>query len=212
VGKIDTTHLATLDQRTQAFFAQLASGVVKIDHLVQGLSAVKSLVIREATTTRLEIAIASQKTRDGVAVKSQETQDRIATESRSTHDGLIAESQMTREKVATESQKTRNSVALESQKTGQRVLDQIEKVRNDNAEQEQRERLLGSLMFPEMNARYNAIVPSHESTFEWIYACGLEDHSSDDGVIEIPVGTSKMHDYSNAFAKWLRSEGTLFWI
>ena len=201
MGKIDTIHFATLNQRAQAFSAQLASGVVKIDHLVEGLSTVQSLVDREATKMRLEIVTESQKTRDGVAAKSQETQGRIATES-----------QMTREHVATESQKTRNGIALESQKTGQCVLDRIKKVQTDNVEQEQRERLLGSLMFPEMNARYNAIVPSHESTFEWIYARGLRDHPGDDDLTEVPFGTLKMHDYSNTFTKWLRSEESLFWI
>jgi hypothetical protein len=201
VAKIDTKHFATLDQRTQAFSTQLSSGVVKIDHLVQGLSAVQSLVVQEATKTRLKIAIEFQKTQHEVAADSHKTQGRIATESLNTRNGLIAEAQMTREQVAIEAQKTRNGVVLESQKTGQRVLDRIKEVQTDNAEQEQRERLLESLMFPEMNARYDAIVPSHESTFEWIYARGPEGRSSDDTITKSPFGISEIQDYSNTFAK-----------
>jgi hypothetical protein len=212
VAKIDTKHFATLDQRTQAFSTQLSSGVVKIDHLVQGLSAVQSLVVQEATKTRLKIAIEFQKTQHEVAADSHKTQGRIATESLNTRNGLIAEAQMTREQVATEAQKTRNGIVLESQKTGQRVLDRIGEVQTDNAEQEQRERLLESLMFPEMNARYDAIVPAHESTFEWIYARGPEGRSSDDTVTKSPFGISEIQDYSNTFAKWLCSEESLFWI
>jgi hypothetical protein len=73
-------------------------------------------------------------------------------------------------------------------------------------------RLLTSLAFPEMNARYNSISPSHQSTFEWLFDSldGSTDGSSED--FHFKQNQQRIEKSRQDFSNWLSSEEKLFWI
>jgi hypothetical protein len=112
--------------------------------------------------------------------------------SENTRGAFASELEKTRDKVLSEAQKTRGEIAAESEDTRNHVLE--------------------SLAFSEMNARYNAILTSHKSTFEWIYDGGTKYHDSDDFVVGASKEAFELKKHSKVFYDWLKSENSLFWM
>ena len=96
------------------------------------------------------------------------------------------------------------------EKTTDSIHDMFEEYWRDEAKRARYQHLLGSLKFPGMNARYNSIVLSHESTFEWVYAGRLANHDSNINALTKSASISDLKNYSESFSHWLRSQESLF--
>lgn len=79
--------------------------------------------------------------------------------------------------------------------------------------QKRRERLLGSLQFPEMNHRRNHITDPHEATFRRIFQSYQRTGASTGQ--NSRISSAKLDEIDRAwedFVQWLQSEISLFWI
>jgi len=157
LANFDAKQLAALDQRTQAFAAQLSLNHMKLDEMVRNIGDVQSTMIQETEKIQVQLASGVEKTTDN-------------------------------------------------------IHDMFEEYRCDEAKRARYQHLLDSLKFPEMNARYNSIIPSHESTFEWVYAGRLANYDSNTTALTKSASISDLKNYSESFSHWLQSEESLFWM
>ena len=90
----------------------------------------------------------------------------------------------------------RGFIATQDASIKKHVSHEFEQQRARIDAQNQRERILDSLYFPELKVRQESIKEAHRQTFEWIF------HDSDHGTDQ---------QWYN-FVKWLREDQTTYWI
>ncbi|KAL9615649.1 MAG: hypothetical protein Q9160_009355 [Pyrenula sp. 1 TL-2023] len=98
------------------------------------------------------------------------------------------------ELITAEESQTRLAIVQNSQRVRDHVDDRFGALRNDQTSDMRRQRLLGSLKFPEMNFRRNDIEDSHEGTFDFVFS------------------DSKVQQLWSSLSDFLRGEGTFYWI
>lgn len=116
------------------------------------------------------------------------------------------EGEATRDRIDVRYEDSRNDLAKAEKNLKGHVDGGFDALRKNQQQSEDNmlvQTLLDSLSFGQQNARYNAIVPSHEGTFEWIFNHERTDSNS---------ASSMKYVKSGALLKWLRSDDTLFWI
>lgn len=119
-------------------------------------------------------------------------------------DLLSTEAELTRAHITKEAMQTSESIKAD-------LVNTIQQHKNNKATQSQRERLLQSLKFPEMNERQNGITPPYDDTFNRIF----RQYSNK----ESPLAKAAVRDHTRSideawesFRTWLQSPDSLFWI
>ena len=168
---IQNSHdFAKLDQNLQHFVQQYADGQRTLDVLVQSSTRALGVHISdEATATRREVTTHISYELD---TKSKSIEDRIAAStaevSQQVSSGFRQQQHLT------------DAARLHRQK-----LDDV---------YNRRERLIGSLKWPDANARYNTLSDACSDTFNWVFD---------------PPGAGRN---DSGLLNWLRSDEKLFWI
>jgi hypothetical protein len=166
------------------------------------------------TLHRKDFAKLDQRTQDfasQLAAGFAKTDELSRNESVLTRGLIVDECDKTRIGFHSHLDNTRGEIATESKKTRDLIdhrLDELQDTRLDSVFQEKFHRFLKSLTFPEMKARYNDIIPSHKSTFEWLY--GARDKS--DNGSSITTAHDRLRQHCDTFSKWLSSNESLFWV
>ncbi|UPL00112.1 hypothetical protein LCI18_011046 [Fusarium solani-melongenae] len=117
---------------------------------------------------------------------------------------LRTEGSLTREHVTAEATRAAKSVEAH-------VTKEVQEHELKTATENQRERLLGSLKFQEMNQRQNAITDPEDATFERIFRA-YKNTINVGEAIETRDVTDEIDVVWQRFVDWLRSGESLFWI
>ena len=103
-------------------------------------------------------------------------------------------------------------VTAEARTTRTEVTDKIQVIVSKQGQEAARQKLLGSLKYPSMNARRNQIHMSHEETFEWAFADNPVSHSVQSAVDSGSPTPPKTDPIRQSFVAWMQTDGDLFWI
>ncbi|KAI0126414.1 hypothetical protein BJ170DRAFT_733728 [Xylariales sp. AK1849] len=153
--RIDATALLheqnfqNMSKDLRIFVGKLSEGNRQLPQLVQrNMANMKDHVTTESTRTRQELNLDLT---TGLTHTREALQQSITQESSKTTESVNA------------------FVAQEAAKTTKGLEDHVTITASQSATQSRRDRLLASLKYEGMNARYNQIVPEHERTFRWIF-------------------------------------------
>ena len=119
-------------------------------------------------------------------------------------DLLSTEAGLTRAHITKEAMQTSESIKAD-------LVNTMQQHKTNKATQSQRERLLQSLKFPEMNERQNGITPPHDDTFNRIFRHYIDEESPSDKV-DVWDHTPSIDEAWESFRTWLQSPDSLFWI
>ncbi|KAI9149419.1 Vegetative incompatibility protein [Paramyrothecium foliicola] len=146
-------------------------------------------------------------------------------------DFVESEHGMTRDIMCQEHTQTRDAMAQEARTIQSHISAEIRGSRSKVLSEEQRQNLLKSFSFPEMNQRFHDIRDAHDATFQRVfqsYETTAEERSGDellsdterseslqDGSISessVEDDTEEIDEIWHDFVEWLQTDSRLFWI
>ncbi|KAL6854799.1 hypothetical protein ACO1O0_005926 [Amphichorda felina] len=119
-------------------------------------------------------------------------------------DLLSIEARLTRAHITKEATQTSEFIKVD-------LFNTMQQHKTNKATQSQRERLVQSLKFPEMNQRRNGITPPHDDTFNRIFQhYGSKESRTDEASFRGYTHSTSL--VWKRFRIWLQSPDSLFWI
>ncbi|KAF2652219.1 hypothetical protein K491DRAFT_64437 [Lophiostoma macrostomum CBS 122681] len=140
--------------------------------------------------------------------------DLVKNESADTRGVVIDEHRETRSRFHSDLTEAKLNITTASKQATDLLNHRLVELRSEQTEQKAQESvstLLASIAFPDMNARYNSISPSHQSTFDWLFD-PLDDSMRPSRYPGYDQYTERVRSSRQAFVNWLSSEEKLFWI